>query len=122
MSEPSKTSKTKPRFGEAWAYGLVGIPMAAIGLPFAVFMPRFYAADLGLGLELTGLIFMIVRFTDVATDPVMGILVDRYPSRFGRVRHWLALSVPVLLAAAIALYMPARTGTRDRGPAATAKS
>lgn len=111
MSEPSQTSRKKPRFGEAWAYGLVGIPMAAIGLPFAVFMPRFYAADLGLGLELTGLVFMIVRFTDVATDPVMGILVDRYPSRFGRVRHWLALSVPVLLAAAIALYMPARTGT-----------
>ena len=110
MSQPSKTSRTKPRFGEAWVYGLVGIPMAAIGLPFAVFMPRFFATDIGLGLEVTGWVFMIVRLTDVATDPVMGILVDRYPSRFGRVRHWLALSVPVLLAAAFALYMPARTG------------
>lgn len=107
----SQLKEPRARRGETIVYGLIGIPIAAIGLPFAVFMPRFYATDLGLGLELTGLIFMIVRFTDVATDPIMGILVDRFPSRYGRVRHWLCMSVPILLTAAVALYLPSRTGT-----------
>ena len=95
---------------EVIAYGMVGIPIAAVGLPFAVFMPRFYATELGLGLELTGLIFMIIRLSDVVTDPFMGILVDRYPSRIGRTRHWLIASVPVLMVAAFALYLPSRDG------------
>ncbi len=88
------------------AFSSVGIAIAAIGLPFAVYMPRYYAGDLGMGLELTGLIFMALRFWDIITDPVMGYLVDRHPSRWGRVKHWLALSVPLLMIAAFFLYFP----------------
>ena len=83
--------------------------MAAIGLPFAVFMPHYYATDLGIGLETVGLIFMAVRFWDMASDPVMGILVDKYPTRFGRIRHWLLASVPILILAGFALYMPPKS-------------
>ena len=97
--------KTRRRF-ETQIYGTVGIPMAAIGLPFAVFMPHYYATDLGIGLEVVGLIFMAVRFWDMASDPVMGILVDKYPTRFGRIRHWMLASVPILILAGCALYMP----------------
>lgn len=96
----------KPRRFEPHVYGTVGIPMAAIGLPFAVFMPHYYATELGIGLEVVGLIFMVVRFWDMATDPIMGVLVDKYPSRLGRIRHWLLASVPVLVLAGFALYMP----------------
>ncbi len=88
------------------AFGGIGIPLAAIGLPFAVYLPRFYAGDMGVGLELTGTIFMLLRFWDIATDPLMGYLVDRWPSRWGRVKHWLALSVPTIGISAFFLYMP----------------
>jgi Na+/melibiose symporter-like transporter len=89
------------------AFAGVGMPLAAVGLPMSVFVAPMYAKELGLGTALTGIIFMCLRFWDLGTDPIMGWLVDTKPSRFGRVKHWLVLAVPVLMLAAYFLYMPA---------------
>lgn len=94
------------------AFAGVGMPLAAVGLPMSVFVAPMYANELGLGTALTGIIFMCLRFWDLGTDPVMGWLVDTKPSRFGRVKHWLVMAVPVLMLAAYFLYMPtAETAT-----------
>jgi len=82
------------------------MPLAAVGLPMAVFVAPMYATELGLGTTLTGLIFMILRFWDLGTDPVMGWLVDTKPTRRGRVKHWLIASIPVLMLGSFFLYMP----------------
>lgn len=88
------------------AYGSVGIPFGAVGLPMAVFIAPFYAEQMGLGTALVGMIFMALRFWDLFSDPVMGWLVDTKPSRFGKVRHWLVIAVPILLPAVYLLYNP----------------
>ncbi|HCJ18429.1 MAG TPA: MFS transporter, partial [Hyphomonas sp.] len=53
-------------------------------------------------------LFMVLRFWDILTDPVMGFVVDRYRSPWGRVRHWIVLSVPILGLATYFIYMPER--------------
>ncbi len=88
------------------AFSSIGMPLAAVGLPMAVFVAPMYASELGLGTTLTGLIFMFLRFWDLGTDPIMGWLVDTRPTRFGRVKHWIAASVPVLGISAYFLFMP----------------
>ena len=88
------------------AYGSVGIPFGAVGLPMAVFIAPFYAEQMGLGTALVGLIFMALRFWDLFSDPVMGWLVDARTTRLGKVRHWLILAVPILLPAVYLLYNP----------------
>ncbi|RIJ26628.1 MFS transporter [Henriciella mobilis] len=88
------------------AYGSVGIPFGAVGLPMAVFIAPFYAEQMGLGTALVGLIFMVLRFWDLFSDPVMGWLVDTKPSRLGKIRHWLLIAVPILLPAVWFLYNP----------------
>lgn len=88
------------------AYGSVGIPFGAVGLPMAVYIAPFYAEEMGMGTALVGLIFMVLRFWDLFSDPVMGWLVDTKPSRYGRVKHWLFLAVPILLPAVWFLYNP----------------
>ncbi|MEO0714005.1 MAG: MFS transporter [Pseudomonadota bacterium] len=102
MQDPHKPLTT----GRALAYAGIGVPLAAIGLPVSVFLSPFYADEMGLGLSVTGTVFMLLRFWDLFTDPVMGYLVDRRPSRWGRSKHWLALAVPVLMIATVFLYMP----------------
>jgi Na+/melibiose symporter-like transporter len=81
-------------------------PISALGLPIAVYLPPFYAGDLGLGLALVGTIFMLTRFWDVVTDPVLGILSDRFPTRWGRRRHWIVLAAPILMCSAAMVFMP----------------
>jgi len=88
------------------AFASVGMPLAAIGLPMAVFVAPMYAEQLGLGTTMVGLIFMILRFWDLGTDPVMGWLVDTRPTKYGRVKHWLMASVPVLMIGAFFMFMP----------------
>lgn len=93
----------------AWrlsAFSGPAVPIAALGLPIGVYLPQFYAGPMGLGLATVGTIFMLARFWDVITDPVMGIVSDRFPSRWGRRRHWLVLSVPITALAAWFVFMP----------------
>ncbi|MEQ9317343.1 MAG: MFS transporter, partial [Henriciella sp.] len=101
------TVSAKLPLRQAVAYGSVGIPFGAVGLPMAVFIAPFYADQMGLGTTAVGLIFMVLRFWDLFTDPVMGWLVDTKPSRRGRIKHWLVWSVPILLPAVYFLYNPA---------------
>ncbi|MCR9269305.1 MAG: MFS transporter [Hyphomonadaceae bacterium] len=88
------------------AFASVGMPLAAVGLPMAVFVAPMYAEQLGLGTTMVGLIFMILRFWDLGTDPVMGWLVDTRPTKHGRIKHWLIASVPILMLGSFFMFMP----------------
>ncbi len=88
------------------AYAGPSIPIAALGLPLAVYLPPFYAGPMGLGLATVGTVFMLARIWDVLVDPVLGILSDRFPSRWGRRRHWLVISVPILMVSSWVIFVP----------------
>lgn len=88
------------------AYSVLTLPTAALGLPITVYLPPFYANELGLGLAVVGLVFTLARLWDVVTDPIMGIVIDRFPSRWGRRRHWIVMAAPILMFATWFIYMP----------------
>ena len=88
------------------AYSGVSLPAAAMGMPIAVYLPRFYSEGLGLSLITVGMIFTIARIWDVITDPMMGWLIDRYETRWGRRKHWIAISVPILVIAIYHVFLP----------------
>jgi len=92
--------------GTLAAYAGPAAPIAALGLPLFVYLPPFYAKEIGLGLGLVGTVFMVSRFWDVITDPVLGVVSDRFESRLGRRRHWILLSVPIILLAVYQIFMP----------------
>ena len=61
----------------------------------------------GEALVTVGAIFMLARFWDVFTDPVLGILSDRYETRWGRRRPFLLFSaIPFGLAFALMFTVP----------------
>lgn len=55
----------------------------------------FYTDVFGLKPTHLAALFLLVRFLDAVADPVMGLITDRYTTRFGRYRPWfLYLAVP----------------------------
>lgn len=88
------------------AYSGVTVPMAAMGMPIAVYLPPFYSDGLGLSLVTVGFVFTLARIWDVVTDPIMGLVIDRFDSRWGRRKHWIALSIPILMISVWAVFMP----------------
>lgn len=85
------------------------LPVAALGLPVVVHLPPHYAGTLGLDIAIVGLIFFIVRIIDVPLDPVLGLLIDRSKSRFGRFRPWMAAGALILVLGVLAVFF-ARPG------------
>jgi len=88
------------------AYGLPGLPVAALGLPLFIFLPTFYSADLGVSLTAVGVALLVSRLWDVANDPIIGALSDRTRSRFGRRKPWIVAGVPLLALAVWMLFRP----------------
>jgi len=93
-------------WGRLAAYGLPGLPLAALGVPLYVYLPAFYADDIGLGLTAVGAILLAARLIDVVADPVIGALSDHWTTRFGRRRPWLVVAAPLACLALWMLFMP----------------
>jgi len=88
------------------AYGLPALAFAVPTIPVYVYLPSFYAEDMGLGLALTGTILLLVRILDVISDPLVGLISDRLPTRYGRRKPWIALGGIAASIALIALFTP----------------
>jgi len=107
MSRPA----AEPSTGTLLAYALPALPLAVLALPFYVLVPAFYSEGLGLPLAAVGHALLLVRILDAASDPVTGILADRFRPGFGRRRLWLLLSAPMTAAAAFMVFRPPEGAT-----------
>lgn len=81
------------------SYSMVALPIGAMAMPIAIYLPPFYSGSLGLSLATVGLLFTLARVWDLVTDPIMGVVIDRYGSRWGQYKHWVALAIPLLMQA-----------------------
>lgn len=95
--------------GTLAAFAGPGLPIGAVGLPMIVYLPPYYAGQLGLDLAMVGLVFFLVRAIDLPLDPLLGHWMDRTRSRFGRYRPWL-LAGGLTLAAGVWLVFMAEPG------------
>lgn len=89
------------------AYGALGLPLAALNLPLYVYLPAFYAGDIGIGLAAVGYLLFFARLLDTVTDPLIGLASDRFETRFGRRRPWIAVACPLLIVSSFMLFVPA---------------
>jgi len=89
-----------------YAHGTLGLPLAVIGYPLAIWIPAHYSGGLGLSLAEVGIILMLARLTDVITDPLIGEASDRWRTPLGRRRPWLLLGTPLMMLGVYNLFVP----------------
>ncbi|WP_421737831.1 MFS transporter [Caulobacter sp.] len=87
------------------AFAAPCLPISALGLPLVVYLPEFYASELGLSLSAVGAAFLIVRLIDILFDPLIGGMMDRTRTQWGRFRPWLVAGSPLVMIGAFALFM-----------------
>lgn len=102
MSSPDKSPANL-----TLAYGLPALILAVPTIPFAVYLPAWFANDLGLGYLAVGVALFAARIIDILSDPVAGIVSDRVPLLGYRRKGWMIAGVAV---AGIALTMLASSG------------
>ncbi len=87
-------------------YGIANLPTSTVGLPIALYIPAFYSQNLGLSLAVVGALIALSRLTDVVTDPAIGIASDRWVTRFGRRKPWMAIGIPLMILSLWMLFVP----------------
>ena len=73
-------------------------------IPAYVFLPAVYGA--ALGLNAAGLALLVSRSLDVVIDPIIGALSDRFPTRWGRRKPWIAVGALIGGFALVKLFQP----------------
>ncbi len=93
------------------AYSAPSLVTSVAALPMALFVPAFYADDLGVPLAAVGAAIALSRLLDVVTDPLMGTLSDRLRLPLGRRKPWMVLGVPLFAISLWKILVPGEAAT-----------
>lgn len=92
---------------EKVAYGLGDTGCNFVWQTVMLFLAYFYTDIYGLSPAHMGTMFLLVRFIDAVTDPLMGSVVDRTKTKHGRYRPYLRwMAIPFGLACMAAFFTP----------------
>lgn len=94
------SSVQKLSWGTKFTFGFGGIAEAVYHGMFNTFITIYYNQVIGLSNTLIGTAIMLAMIGDAITDPVVGIISDRWHSRHGR-RHPFLFVAPIPLAIAV---------------------
>ena len=92
---PSQATSTRSLL----AYAGPAIPLRILLMQLVVYVPPFYATEIGLEIAAIGAVFFLARGWDALIDPLVGNLSDRTRSRWGRRKPWMAIGTPLLVLA-----------------------
>lgn len=85
-------------------FSLPMVIVAAIEAAWRVYLPSFFATNLGLSLGVAGALLMAARIFDSVVDPAIAWASDRFPTRYGHRRPWLVASVPVTMLGVLGVF------------------
>lgn len=106
MDREEKTTFSK--IIERFSYGCGDYGCNIIYTAMSTFLLFYYTDYAGVNALAVGIIMMLSRVFDGISDIIMGILVDRTKSRFGKARPWLLrMCIPFALSGVLLFSVPA---------------
>lgn len=88
-------------------YGIGGLGENMIFALSSTFLLPFFTDVLGIGAGVAGTIFLIARIWDAINDPIMGTLVDKTKTRWGKMRPYLLFAaLPVCILTILSFCVP----------------
>lgn len=104
----SKSKLTLSKIIERFSYGCGDFGCNIIYTAMSAFLLFYYTDYAGVSSLAVGTIMMVSRIFDGVSDIIMGVIVDRTKSRFGKARPWLLrMCVPFALSGILLFSVPA---------------
>lgn len=112
----SKSKLTLSKIIERFSYGCGDFGCNIIYTAMSAFLLFYYTDYAGVSSLAVGTIMMVSRIFDGVSDIIMGVIVDRTKSRFGKARPWLLrMCVPFALSGILLFSVPASGGCAEAG-------
>lgn len=107
MGERNIVKTEKISMMEKIAYGGGDLASNIILVLSSTYVTFFYTDAMGLNPAIIGAIIMFSRLGDGFTDLIMGFLIDRTKTKYGKCRPWiLALAIPIAIANVLIFTVP----------------
>ncbi len=81
--------KMKLKVGQKAAFGFGAFGKDVVYMLIATFLLNYYNVVLGMNAAFIGIVMMGARVFDAFNDPIMGIVVAKTKTKFGRFRPWI---------------------------------
>ena len=102
-----KSNSQKLSFFEKIGYGSGDAAVNVVISSMFLIITFFYTDVFGLKPKDMAILFLLVRFIDALADPIMGLITDKFTTRWGRYRpYFLFLSVPFGLSVFLTFTTP----------------
>ncbi|MCI5857395.1 MAG: glycoside-pentoside-hexuronide (GPH):cation symporter [Agathobacter sp.] len=95
-------TKKKLSAGEKFAYGIGAVGKDMVYMLSASYILYYYQDIMGVSAVAMGIILFVARVFDAFNDPIMGVLVAKTKTRWGKFRPWLFVGTVLN---AIVLYL-----------------
>ena len=97
---------------ERFSYGLGDLACNLMFQLITAYLMFFYTDVAGIGLGAISLIMLVARVVDGVTDPMMGVIIDKTHTRWGKARPYvLWMAVPFGIISASMFLVPNFGGT-----------
>ncbi|MBU3844687.1 MAG: glycoside-pentoside-hexuronide (GPH):cation symporter [Candidatus Anaerobiospirillum pullicola] len=103
VNKPDST-KTVPTVGEKMAYGVSDFASQLMYCPIGVFLMYYYTNVVHVNIATVATLILCSRLLDGVSDIVMGLLIDKTKSPYGKSRAWLLRSIIPFFIALTALF------------------
>lgn len=94
-----------------YSFGGIGSNLAFIFV--MSFLTVFFVTVLKMNPLAVGTLFLVSRFIDAITDPLMGMIADRTKTKHGKYRPYIFIGAPILGLATIALFTPLKFSSAE---------
>ena len=77
----------------------------------STFLTAYYTDTVGMAIAAIGTMMLYVRFLDGISDIIMGAIIEKTNTKWGKARPWMLYSVPLIIASVVlTLNVPERLG------------
>jgi glycoside/pentoside/hexuronide:cation symporter, GPH family len=112
---PADDSGHRLKIRERLAYGLGDVGGNLVFAPISAFILFYFTDIAGIGAAIAGTLLLFGRILDGTLDLIVGTLIDRTSTRWGKARPWILFSTPVLLVSFALLFnVPAGLSTTGK--------
>lgn len=101
---PAADSGQRLKIRERLAYGVGDIGGNLMFAPISAFLLFYFTDVAGIGAAIAGTLLLVGRVLDGTLDLIIGTLIDRTSTRWGKARPWILFSTPVLVISFVLLF------------------
>ena len=109
----SKTlGKTYVGKKELWMFSIGGMGQGMIYAMMSSYISDYYVSTLQLPLTFVLMLMLLARVWDAVNDPIMGVIVDRHETKWGKLKPYILFATPPIALLTILMYLSPNLETK----------